>query len=269
SARILLTILEWKLFQNKIDMNVVLREKMNALRLVLAQTEPDPTLTTRVISQPFHMHPPSLLSVGMASGVNERIETRLNTRMGLHSPFDGIGIYSKYDFLKFMEFEIAIRRGIVQLERFLIFDQISTPPATFLSRRPSWRFVLGAQRYRQLPGNSLLSGITLGYGYAAQTFRKKISAALMLEAISGYSRKTGFNLLTEPVMRIGFFPFKRIRFYSELRATEDIRDKQWKFYPGSDISLTVDLNDHSRLRLSAELNQNANLLAIYLAHYLN
>ena len=246
-AIILLNILEWKYSRKKRHLTIDEERQIEALKLRASTSKKKESINLRKFKKDFYIHPPMLLGGGIKYLNNQNTAYSILYRFGLHEFYENSNVFPEYDFLSAINIDIGLRNNKIEINKLMLFEQLSLQPRTPLSKYLSWKLSFGAVRKYEFSKSLIASGLFGGIGYTYSIFNKYLKMSFLLDFEPVYLENLNFTVLTGPEL------------ISRINLSHTIK---WMGKFGGTINTFEDLDFHYFVEsdLAFELSQLTNLL---------
>lgn len=246
-AIVLLNILEWKYSRKKNHLTFEEEQQLRTLRLRVSTSKEKESINLQEFKKDFYIHPSMLLGGGMRYLNDGTMEYSVLYRFGLHEFYENSNVFPEYDFLSAINIDIGLRNDKIEINKLMLFEQLSLQPRTPISSYYSWKLGLGAIRKNEFRKSLVASGLFFGVGLTYSAFNKYLNISLLLDFEPVFLENYSFTILTGPEL------ITRINLSNSVK---------WLGKFGGTINTFEDLDFHcfAESDLAFELSRLTNLL---------
>lgn len=219
----LLNYLEWKYKNEDKHLTPLESSILKKLRVHISSSENNSFNNFKKYKKEFYLHPSTLVSSGMKLRNNSHYEYMLQYRFGLHEFFENTSVYPRNDYLEIFKIKLSFSKTKMNLDKILLFNQLSLQPISQLSGYFSWKIGFGSERKFEIINSPLATGLFTGIGYTFELQKNKFNVSLLMEVSPVYLEKSGFSILLGPELLTYIELSNRIKIMNRSKANFNYR----------------------------------------------
>lgn len=263
-----LSFLEWQNFHGRTSLTEQEKDELNRLRKEVSRSEKNDIASLRTYAKKFSIHP--TMRADVACRYSSELEPMylLKYRFGLHEYFDPSIVYPKDDYLSIFNIELGYTDKKIFLNKFMLFEQTSLQPISFLSNSSSWKMGFGIDQQKELGKRKLAAGLFLASGYTFPILGDNFSISLLISTDPVFLGNNDYSLLLGSEIILRWRITENIKFMSAFRETAK-NISEIKLYYSLDNMLGVNITNNLAILFSSSISMYNQDFTFNFHYYLN